>query len=71
MTSATIDRAPRTENRSPTTENRLVSRLRSGSTFLPHWLADPASDLIVVGSSDGGEPRVLIAHLNQLTGALT
>jgi hypothetical protein len=48
-----------------------VSRLRSDSTFAPHWLStDPASDRIVVGSADGGEPRVLIARLNPSTGML-
>ena len=48
-----------------------VSRLRSDSTFYPHWLSvDPASDRIVVGSSDGGEPRVLIARLDRATGKL-
>jgi len=49
-----------------------VSRLRSDSTFYPHWLsADPASDRIVVGSADGGEARVLVAHLDRSTGKLT
>jgi len=49
-----------------------VSRLRTDSTFYPHWLsADPASDRIVVGSTDGGEPRVLIARLDRATGKLT
>jgi hypothetical protein len=48
-----------------------VSRLRTDSTFYPHWLsADPASDRIVVGSADGGEPRVLIARVNPSTGLL-
>jgi len=49
-----------------------VSRLRSDSTFYPHWLSvDPASDRIVVGSADGGEPRVLIARLDRATGKLS
>jgi hypothetical protein len=49
-----------------------VSRLRTDSTFYPHWLsADPASDRIVVASTDGGEPRVLIARLDRGTGVLT
>ena len=49
-----------------------VSRLRTDSTFYPHWLsADPASDRIVVGSADGGAPRVLVAHVDRATGKLT
>jgi hypothetical protein len=49
-----------------------VSRLRSDSTFQPHWLSvDPASDRIVVGSADGGEPRLLIARLDHSSGKLT
>jgi len=49
-----------------------VSRLSSDSTFLPHWLsADRASDRIVVGGADGGDPRVLIARLDHASGKLT
>lgn len=49
-----------------------LSRLRTDSTFYPHWLsADPASDRIVVGSADGGAPRVLVAHVDRTTGKLT
>ena len=49
-----------------------VSRLRTDSTFYPHWLsADPASDRIVVGTSDGGDPRVLVARVDRATGKLT
>ena len=49
-----------------------VSRLQTDSTFYPHWLStDPASDRIVVGSADGGAPRVLVARMDRTTGTLT
>ena len=50
----------------------VVATLRTDSTFFPHWIAvDPASDRLVVNSSELGEPRVLLAHLDRLTGALS
>jgi len=49
-----------------------VSRLRTDSTFLPHWIsADPASDRLVINSADEGDARVLIAHLDRRTGTLS
>jgi hypothetical protein len=46
--------------------------LRADSSFFPHWIAvDPGSDRIVVNSSELGEPRVLLAHLDRGTGALS
>jgi hypothetical protein len=48
-----------------------VSRLRTDSTFLPHWIsADRASDRLVINSADDGDARVLIAHLDRRTGKL-
>ncbi|HVF40374.1 MAG TPA: hypothetical protein VM939_10770 [Gemmatimonadaceae bacterium] len=49
-----------------------VSRLTTDSTFMPHWIsADARSDRIVINSTDEGEPRVLVAHLDRNTGRLT
>lgn len=49
-----------------------VSRLNSDSAFFPHWLAaDPRSDRLVVAGTDGGQARVLIAHLNRRSGQLS
>ncbi len=50
---------------------REVARLQTDSSFRPHWLAkDPGSDRIVVGAENGGEDRMLMAHLDARTGAL-
>ena len=49
-----------------------VSSLRVDSTFYPHWIAvDAGTDRIVVNSSESGEPRVLLAHLDSKTGTLS
>jgi len=51
---------------------REVSSLPVDSTFYPHWIGvDPASDRIVINSSELGEPRVLLAHLDRRTGRLS
>jgi hypothetical protein len=48
-----------------------VARLHSDSGFRPHWLAkDPGSDRLVVGAQDGGEERMLVAHVDPRTGHL-
>jgi len=49
-----------------------VATLRTDTAFFPHWISvDPGSDRIVVNSSESGEPRVLLAHLDRRTGALS
>jgi hypothetical protein len=53
------------------TRPREVARLHSDSGFKPHWLAkDPGSDRLVVGAQDGGEDRILVAHVDPRTGRL-
>lgn len=48
-----------------------VARLYADSIFRPHWLAkDPGSDRLVVGAENGGEERMLIAHVDSTTGKL-
>lgn len=48
-----------------------VARLQADSIFRPHWLAkDPGSDRIVVGAENGGEQRMLLAHVDSATGQL-
>jgi hypothetical protein len=42
------------------------------SAFYPHWIAvDRGSDRIVINSSEQGEPRVLLAHVDRRTGKLS
>ncbi|HEV2150354.1 MAG TPA: hypothetical protein VGR37_23340 [Longimicrobiaceae bacterium] len=50
-----------------------VSRLRSDTTFRPHWLAkDPGSDRLIVGAEEnGGEHRMLMARIDPATGRLS
>jgi len=49
-----------------------VSALPTDSTFFPHWLAaDPGSDRLVVTEQGDGEPRVLMARLDRVTGRLS
>ena len=49
-----------------------VSSLPVDSAFYPHWIAvDAGSDRIVIDSSEQGEPRVLLAHLDRVTGKLS
>jgi hypothetical protein len=49
-----------------------VSRLRTDSSFMPHWISvDRGSDRIVVSGADEGESRVLIAHLDVGSGRLS
>ena len=48
-----------------------VARLYADSVFRPHWLAkDPGSDRLVVGAENGGEERMLLAHVDLATGRL-
>ena len=48
-----------------------VARLQTDGVFRPHWLAkDPGSDRLVVGAENGGENRVLLAHIDPRTGQL-
>ncbi|HPV76020.1 MAG TPA: selenium-binding protein SBP56-related protein [Gemmatimonadaceae bacterium] len=48
-----------------------VARLQADSVFRPHWLAkDSGSDRIVVGAENGGEQRMLLAHVDSATGKL-
>jgi len=50
---------------------REVSSLSCDSTFFPHWSsADPSSDRIAITDQGDGPPRVLIARLDQHTGAI-
>ena len=50
---------------------REVARLLADSTFRPHWMAkDPGSDRIIVGAENGGENRMLMAHVDVSTGRL-
>ena len=49
-----------------------VSSLPVDSAFYPHWIAvDRGSDRIVINSSEQGEPRVLLAHVDRRTGKLS
>ena len=49
-----------------------VSSLPVDSAFYPHWIAvDAGSDRIVVNSSELGEPRLLLAHIDRRTGKLS
>ena len=51
---------------------REITRLLADSTFRPHWMAkDPGSDRIIVGAENGGENRMLMAHLDVATGRLS
>ncbi len=48
-----------------------VSRLQADAGFRPHWLArDPGSDRLIVGAENGGENRMLMAHLDASTGRI-
>src|SRR6185369_16188421 len=48
-----------------------VSRIFADSVFRPHWLAkDPRSDRFIVGAENGGEQRMLLAHVDSMTGHL-
>ncbi|HEV8363896.1 MAG TPA: hypothetical protein VGQ52_10290 [Gemmatimonadaceae bacterium] len=48
-----------------------VARLYADSIFRPHWLAkDPGSDRLIVGAENGGEERMLLAHVDPATGKL-
>ncbi|MBL0171984.1 MAG: hypothetical protein IPP90_14930 [Gemmatimonadaceae bacterium] len=48
-----------------------VSRLTADTVFRPHWLAkDPRSDRFLVGAENGGENRMLIAHVDSVSGRL-
>ena len=48
-----------------------VARLQADGGFRPHWLAkDPRSDRLIVGAENGGENRMLMAHVDPSTGRL-
>jgi hypothetical protein len=48
-----------------------VSRLQADAGFRPHWLVrDPGSDRLIVGAENGGENRMLMAHLDASTGRI-
>lgn len=51
---------------------REVARLDTGEDFAPHWLAkDPRSNRLIVGAENGGEDRMLMVHLDPVSGALS
>ena len=48
-----------------------VARLQADGGFRPHWLAkDPGSVRLIVGAENGGENRMLLAHVDPRTGRL-
>jgi hypothetical protein len=48
-----------------------VARLKAEKGFRPHWLAkDPTSNRLIVGAENGGENRMLMAHIDPRTGQL-
>ena len=51
---------------------REVSRLTLGSDEIPHWIAlEPEGDRLVITGYRELEARVLLAHLDRMTGALS
>ena len=49
-----------------------VFRLPTEDGFAPHWLAkDPRSNRLIVGAENGGENRMLMALIDEDTGALS
>jgi hypothetical protein len=51
---------------------RIAWSLATDTTFTVHWSSlDPASDRVVLSGQGDGDPLLLIARLNDRTGALT
>ena len=54
------------------THPKEVSALHLDAKFFPHWISvDPGRDRVVISSSEGGDPRIVIARLDQNTGTLS